>query len=72
MAHKKFQYFVASLVVKNPPAMRETWVWFLGWEDAPEKENATHSSIVSMVNNNKHVGLKSFKTVAKEFKNIGK
>ena len=30
------QYSWASLVVqmvKNPPAMRETWVQFLGWED---------------------------------------
>jgi len=24
-------------VVKNPPAMRETWVQFLGWEDPLEK-----------------------------------
>ena len=32
------QYFGASLgsqMVKNPPAMRETWVWSLGWEDSP-------------------------------------
>ena len=35
----------ASLVaqlVKNPPAMRETWVRSLGWEDALEKGKATH------------------------------
>ena len=32
-------------LVKNPPAMQETWVWFLGWEDPLEKEMATHSSI---------------------------
>ena len=38
--------FVAQLV-KNPPAMRETWVWFLGWEDTLEKEKATHSSILT-------------------------
>ena len=34
------QYSWASLVpqlVKNPPAMRETWVWSLGWEDSLEK-----------------------------------
>ena len=36
--------FVAQLV-KNPPAMRETWVRSLGWEDPLEKEKATHSSI---------------------------
>ena len=37
----------ASLVaqlVKNPPAMQETWVPFLGWEDPLEKGKATHSS----------------------------
>ena len=34
----------ASLVAqleKNLPAMRETWVLFLGWEDPLEKEKAT-------------------------------
>ena len=38
----------ASLVaqmVKNLPAMQETWVRFLGWEDALEKGMAIHSSI---------------------------
>ena len=40
----------ASLVaqlVKNPPAMRKTWVWSLGWEDPLEKGKATHSSILA-------------------------
>ena len=40
----------ASLVVqlvKNPPAMWETWVWYLGWEDTLEKGKATHSSILA-------------------------
>ena len=40
----------ASLVVqlvKNPPAMWETWVRFLGWEDPLEKGKATHSSILA-------------------------
>ena len=40
----------ASLVaqlVNNPPAMRETWVQSLGWEDPLEKEKATHSSILA-------------------------
>ena len=32
-------------MVKNPPAMQETWVQFLGWEDPLEKEMATHSSV---------------------------
>ena len=34
-------------LVKNPPAMQETWVWSLGWEDPLEKEMATHSSILA-------------------------
>ena len=40
----------ASLVaqtVKNPPAMRETWVQSLGWEDPLEEAMATHSSILA-------------------------
>ena len=40
----------ASLVaqlVKNPPAMRETWVWSLGWEDPLEKEKVTRSSVLA-------------------------
>ena len=44
------QYSWASLVaqlVKNPPAMRETWVRSLGWEDPLEKGKATHSSILA-------------------------
>ena len=45
-----FQYSWASLVahlVKNLPAMWETWVRSLGWEDPPEKGKATHSSILA-------------------------
>ena len=44
------QYSWASLVaqtVKNPPAMRETWVQSLGWEDPLEKGKATRSSILA-------------------------
>ena len=37
---------VAQLV-KNLPAMQETWVWSLGWEDPQEKGTATHSSILA-------------------------
>ena len=37
---------VAQLV-KNPPAVQETWVLSLGWENPLEKEMATHSSILS-------------------------
>ena len=44
------QYSWASLVaqlVKNPPAMWETWVPSLGWEDPLEKGKATHSRILA-------------------------
>ena len=40
----------ASLVaqtVKNLPAKCETWVQFLGWEEALEKRTATHSSVLA-------------------------
>ena len=39
-------YLVAQLV-KNLPAMRETWVWSLGWEDPLDKGKATHSSTLA-------------------------
>ena len=32
-------------MVKNPPAMKDSWVQSLGQEDLPEKGMATHSSI---------------------------
>ena len=43
------QYFWASLVAqlaKNLPAVPETWVRYLGWEDPLKKGKATHSSIL--------------------------
>jgi len=43
----KFRGFPGGSVVKNPPAKQETWVQSLGWEDSPEKEMATHFSILS-------------------------
>ena len=36
-----------SQLVKNPPAMRETWVPLLRWENPLEKGMATHSSILA-------------------------
>ena len=44
------QYSWASLVaqmVKNLPAMWETWVRSMGWEDPLEEGTATHSSILA-------------------------
>ena len=34
-------------MVKNPPAVRETWVRSLGWEDPLEEGMATHSIILA-------------------------
>ena len=39
--------FLVAQLVKNSPAMRETWVQFLGWEDPLEKGKATHSNILA-------------------------
>ena len=39
--------FCIAQMVKNPPALQETWVQSLGWEDTLEKEMATHSSILA-------------------------
>ena len=44
------QYSWASLVaqlVKNLPAMQETWVWSLGWEDPLKQGKAAHCSILA-------------------------
>ena len=38
---------VAQLVKNPPPAMWETWVQSLGWEDPLEEGRATHSSILA-------------------------
>ena len=34
-------------MVKNPPAMQETQIRFLGWEDPMEKRMSTHISILA-------------------------
>ena len=39
--------FPCGSAVKNPPAMWETWVRSLGWEDPLEKGPAIHSSILA-------------------------
>ena len=39
--------FPGGSAVKNPPAVQETWVGSLGWEDPLEKEMATHSSTLA-------------------------
>ena len=42
-----YQASLVSSVVKNLPAMQETWVQSLAWEDPLEKEMATRSTILA-------------------------
>ena len=47
-----FTFIWASLIVqlvKNLPAMWETWIRSLDWEDSPGEGKATHSSILGPV-----------------------
>ena len=38
---------LVAQMVKNLPAMQETWVWSLGWQDPLEEGMSTHSSILA-------------------------
>ena len=41
------EFFPVAQMVKIRPAMWETWVWSLGWEDSLEEGMETHSSILA-------------------------
>ena len=43
----EYPYSLVDQTVKCLPAMWETWVRFLGWEDPLEKEMAIHSSTLA-------------------------
>ena len=45
-ASAKVRASLVAQLIKIPPAMWETWVQSLGWEDPLEKGKATHSSIL--------------------------
>ena len=47
---EQFLGFARSSVGKNLPAVQKTRSQSLGWEDSPEKEMATHSSILDEKN----------------------
>ena len=47
MSHIHFWGFPRGSVVKNLPAMRETWVQSMSWEDPLEEEMATHSILLA-------------------------
>ena len=40
-------FYLVAQIVKNLPAMRETWIQSLGWEDPLEEGMATYSSILA-------------------------
>ena len=42
-----YKGFLRGSMVKNPPAMQETWIWALDWEDPLEEETTTYSSILA-------------------------
>ena len=46
MVNSSKEYKMVAQLVKNRPAMWETWVRSLGWEDPLEKGKAPHSSIL--------------------------
>ena len=39
--------YLMALIVKNLPAMQETWIWSLGWKDPLQKGMATYSSVLA-------------------------
>ena len=47
MVYLYWPHFLVVQLVKNPPAMWETWVLSLDWEDPLEKGKATHFSILA-------------------------
>ena len=47
MSHSYEASLIAQLV-KDPPVIQETLVWFLGWEDPLKKGQATHSDILGL------------------------
>ena len=47
MHYPIFDMSLVAQLVKNPSAMRESWVQSVGWEDPLEKGKATHSSILA-------------------------
>ena len=46
-SHSTIKASVVAQLVKNPPAMWETWVRSPGWEDPLEKGKATYSSMLA-------------------------
>ena len=47
LGHVPTRASLAAQTVKSPPAMRETWVQSLGWEDPMEEGMTTYSSFLA-------------------------
>ena len=47
MTANEYAVSLGVMLVENPPAMWETWVRSMGWEDPLEEGKATHSSILA-------------------------
>ena len=48
--HCPFEYswaFLVTQMANNQPAMQETWVQSLGWDDPLEEDMATHSGVLA-------------------------
>ena len=45
--HARVHTSLMDQMVKNPPAVQETWVPSLGWEDSLEDGMATHAGILA-------------------------
>ena len=63
VSQRQTEMILDSLVaqsVKNLPAVQETWVQFLGWEDPLEKEMATHSSVLAWKNSHGRRSLEGY------------
>ena len=54
-------------MVKNPPAMQETWVQSLGWEDVLEKGMATRSSTLAWESHGQRILGATIQSVAKSW-----
>ena len=49
-SYELYTFKVHYINVKNLPAIWETWVWSLGWEDPLEEDMATHLSVLALEN----------------------
>ena len=44
---EKYRVSLVAQLVKNQPAMQETWIQSMGWEDPLEESMANHSTVLA-------------------------